>query len=110
MSTSPPGGNCATRRIGPRAGQAGVCAEMGSPFTARVCTLVADRLGPGTPAADRVIDARHLVVTPGFVNGHMHVSYAHPVRGIFRQELIVIALLAAGLNAAPPRTYGPVPA
>ena len=36
--------------------------------------------------ADRVIDARHLVVTPGFVNGHMHVSYAHPVRGIFPDD------------------------
>src|SRR5258708_34347608 len=33
--------------------------------------------------ADRVIDARHFVATPGFVNGHMHISYAHPVRGIF---------------------------
>src|SRR5439155_22336665 len=33
--------------------------------------------------AERVIDARHLVVTPGFVNGHMHISYAHAVRGIF---------------------------
>jgi cytosine/adenosine deaminase-related metal-dependent hydrolase len=33
--------------------------------------------------ADRVIDARELVVTPGFFNGHMHISYAHPVRGIF---------------------------
>ena len=29
----------------------------------------------GAPA-DRVIDARHLLVTPGFVNGHMHISYA----------------------------------
>jgi len=38
-------------------------------------------------AADRVIDARHLVVTPGFVNGHMHISYAHPVRGIFPDDL-----------------------
>jgi cytosine/adenosine deaminase-related metal-dependent hydrolase len=37
--------------------------------------------------ADRVIDARHLVVTPGFVNGHMHVSYAHAVRGIFPDDL-----------------------
>jgi len=36
--------------------------------------------------ADRVIDASHLVVTPGFVNGHMHVSYAHPVRGIFPDD------------------------
>jgi cytosine/adenosine deaminase-related metal-dependent hydrolase len=37
--------------------------------------------------ADRVIDARDLVVTPGFVNGHMHISYAHPVRGIFPDDL-----------------------
>jgi 5-methylthioadenosine/S-adenosylhomocysteine deaminase len=36
---------------------------------------------------DRVIDARHLVVTPGFLNGHMHVSYAHPVRGIFPDDM-----------------------
>ncbi len=36
--------------------------------------------------ADRVIDARHLVVTPGFCNGHMHISYAHPVRGIFPDD------------------------
>jgi 5-methylthioadenosine/S-adenosylhomocysteine deaminase len=41
----------------------------------------------GGTAADRVIDARHLVVTPGFLNGHMHVSYAHPVRGIFPDDL-----------------------
>ena len=37
--------------------------------------------------ADRVIDARHLLVTPGFVNGHMHISYAHAVRGIFPDDL-----------------------
>ena len=37
-------------------------------------------------AADRVIDARHMVVTPGFVNGHMHISYAHCVRGIFPDD------------------------
>jgi cytosine/adenosine deaminase-related metal-dependent hydrolase len=36
---------------------------------------------------DRVIDARDFVVTPGFVNGHMHISYAHPVRGIFPDDL-----------------------
>jgi len=36
--------------------------------------------------ADRVIDGRYLVVTPGFFNGHMHISYAHPVRGIFPDE------------------------
>src|SRR5713226_5380949 len=37
--------------------------------------------------ADRVIDGRHFVVTPGFFNGHMHISYAHPVRGIFPDEM-----------------------
>ena len=36
--------------------------------------------------ADRVIDAGAMVVTPGFLNGHMHISYAHPVRGIFPDE------------------------
>ena len=36
--------------------------------------------------ADRVIDARHLLVTPGFYNGHMHISYAHAVRGIFPDD------------------------
>ena len=38
-------------------------------------------------AADRVIDAREMVVTPGFVNGHLHLSYAHATRGIFPDDL-----------------------
>lgn len=37
--------------------------------------------------AERVIDASNTVVTPGFVNGHMHISYAHAVRGIFPDHL-----------------------
>lgn len=37
--------------------------------------------------ADRVIDAGEMVVTPGFVNGHMHVSYAHATRGVFPDDL-----------------------
>ena len=37
--------------------------------------------------ADRVIDAGEMVVTPGFCNGHMHVSYAHAVRGVFPDDL-----------------------
>src|SRR6516162_10993540 len=37
-------------------------------------------------ATERIIDARAMVVTPGFFNGHMHISYAHPVRGIFPDE------------------------
>jgi cytosine/adenosine deaminase-related metal-dependent hydrolase len=38
-------------------------------------------------AADQVIDARAMVVTPGFFNGHMHISYAHAVRGIFQDDI-----------------------
>ena len=37
--------------------------------------------------ADRTLDAREMVVTPGFVNGHLHISYAHAVRGIFPDDL-----------------------
>ena len=37
-------------------------------------------------SAERVIDGRNFVVTPGFVNGHMHISYAHAVRGIFPDD------------------------
>ena len=38
-------------------------------------------------AADTTIDATEMVVTPGFVNGHMHISYAHATRGIFPDDL-----------------------
>ena len=37
--------------------------------------------------AERTIDATGMVVTPGFVNGHMHISYAHSVRGIFPDDV-----------------------
>ena len=37
--------------------------------------------------AERVIDAREMVVTPGFCNLHMHISYAHATRGIFPDNL-----------------------
>ena len=33
--------------------------------------------------ADRTIDASEMVVTPGFCNAHLHISYAHDIRGIF---------------------------
>ena len=38
-------------------------------------------------AADRTIDASGMVIAPGLVNGHMHVSYAHATRGIFPDSL-----------------------
>jgi hypothetical protein len=34
--------------------QAQACADLGSPFMARLCTLLADRLQPGTPLTDRL--------------------------------------------------------
>ena len=37
--------------------------------------------------ADRVIDGNEMVVTPGFCNGHMHISYAHATRGVFPDDL-----------------------
>ena len=37
--------------------------------------------------ADRVIDASEMVVTPGMLNGHAHISYAHATRGIFPDTL-----------------------
>ena len=37
--------------------------------------------------AEETINARHFVVTPGFVSGHMHISYAHATRGIFPDDL-----------------------
>ena len=37
--------------------------------------------------AERVIDARGGVLLPAFVNGHMHISYAHAVRGIFPDDV-----------------------
>src|SRR5918911_3775956 len=37
--------------------------------------------------AERVVDGRDFVVTPGFFNGHLHISYAHAVRGIFPDDV-----------------------
>jgi cytosine/adenosine deaminase-related metal-dependent hydrolase len=54
----------------------------------------------GAARADRVIDGRHMVVTPGFVNGHMHISYAHAVRGIFPDELASPLVHVFNLQAA----------
>lgn len=38
--------------------------------------------------ADQTIDARGGVLVPAFVNGHMHISYAHAVRGLFPDDLV----------------------
>src|ERR671933_51456 len=38
--------------------------------------------------AERTIDAAGGVLTPAFVNGHMHISYAHAVRGVFADDVV----------------------
>ena len=37
--------------------------------------------------AEMVIDGSEMVATPGFINGHLHISYAHATRGIFPDSL-----------------------
>ena len=39
-------------------------------------------------AAERTIDASGGVITPAFTNGHMHISYAHAVRGLFPDDFV----------------------
>lgn len=38
--------------------------------------------------AERTIDASGGVLAPAFVNGHMHISYAHAVRGLFPDDFV----------------------
>jgi 5-methylthioadenosine/S-adenosylhomocysteine deaminase len=38
--------------------------------------------------AERTIDATGGVLTPAFVNGHIHISYAHAVRGLFPDDFV----------------------
>jgi 5-methylthioadenosine/S-adenosylhomocysteine deaminase len=38
--------------------------------------------------SDETIDARGGVLLPALVNGHMHISYAHAVRGLFPDDLV----------------------
>jgi 5-methylthioadenosine/S-adenosylhomocysteine deaminase len=38
--------------------------------------------------AERTVDASGGVLTPAFVNGHMHISYAHAVRGLFPDDVV----------------------
>ena len=39
------------------------------------------------------IDASGFVVTPALVNAHIHISYAHAVRGIFPDDLVGLTRL-----------------
>jgi 5-methylthioadenosine/S-adenosylhomocysteine deaminase len=38
--------------------------------------------------AERTIDCRGGLILPAFVNGHLHLSYAHAVRGLFLDDLV----------------------
>ena len=37
--------------------------------------------------AEKMIDGSEMVATPGFINGHLHISYAHATRGIFPDSM-----------------------
>ncbi len=43
-------------------------------------------------AAYQVIDASEMVVTPGFCNNHMHISYAHATRAVVYPNAAVHAI------------------
>ena len=70
--------------------QDGFCRDRGATYHPRRERLLSCT---GVPA-DQVIDAREMVVTPGFCNNHMHISYAHAVRGIFPDDLNPAVYLA----------------
>ena len=56
-------------------------------MTASVSVQVGKAAALQPVPADRVLDARAMVVTPGFCNNHMHISSAHATRGIFPDNL-----------------------
>ena len=51
-------------------------------------------------AADRVIDGSEMVATPGFINGHLHISYAHATRGIFPDSMNPVEYLGSVFRLA----------
>jgi hypothetical protein len=73
--------------------QAVHCAAMGSPFTARLCTLVAERIAPGDPVSDRVL---------GWSGDPGHRADALPLRLAGALHGLVIAGRNAGLAAVYP--------
>jgi hypothetical protein len=75
--------------------QARVCADMGSPFTARLCALAADRLAHGDPVSDRIL------AWPGDPRGR---ADALPLRLAGALHGLVVEKRDAGLAAVyPPR-------
>jgi hypothetical protein len=73
--------------------QARVCEAMGSPFTARLCALLADRLAPGDPVSDRVL---------GWPGDPSNRSDALPLRLAGALHGLVIEGRDAGLAAVYP--------
>ena len=77
--------------------QARVCERMGSPFTARLCALIAERLAPGDPVADRVL---------GWPGDPSNRSDALPLRLAGALHGLVIEGKDAGLAATYPPQDG----
>ena len=77
----------------PSAPRPSICAGMGSPFTARLCRLLADRLAPGDPVADRVL---------GWPGDPSHRADALPLRLAGALHGLVLEGRDAGLAAVYP--------
>jgi hypothetical protein len=78
--------------------QAEICLSLGSPFTARLLSLVADRLRPGTPVADRLLNWPAERLRPDAVALRLAGALHHLV--LTGQAQVLARLYANGGNVA----------
>ncbi|MBP7000005.1 DUF2332 family protein [Amaricoccus sp.] len=76
--------------------QAEFCAELGSPFTARLCALAAERLAPGGAVADRVLGWSG---DPSNRADALPLRFAGALHALVVEGRIAATLAAAGARA-----------